>query len=360
MKITRILSAKFYQSILKPLLFLRDAEAVHNTFTTIGSLLGKSPITRQLISFMFAHHDPRNRRIIDGILFSNPIGLSAGFDYNADLTQIMPSVGFGFATVGTVTFKPYVGNPTPRLGRFPKSQALLVNKGFKNIGAHAVIAKLEGLRFAIPVGISIGSTNTTFPSIAAQVNDVCKTFQLFEKSNVKHAYYELNISCPNTHGGQPFTELKNLAQLLDAVDKLHVKKPIFVKMPIDLGEPYTLKMLKVIDKSSMHGVIFGNLTKDKTNPAVHPDDRAVWQTRKGNLSGKPTWDRSNALIRLTRKNFGYRFTIIGTGGVFSGQDAMDKLNHGADLVQLITGMVFQGPQLIGDISEYLAENYTDS
>lgn len=359
MQLTRQLSAQLYQKAVKPVLFRYDAEKVHNLFTTVGSTLGKTLPTRALTRFLFAYQDQRNRRIIDGILFSNPIGLSAGFDYNADLTQILPEVGFGFATVGTVTYNAYEGNPTPRLDRFPRSQALLVNKGFKNIGARDVIKKLEGKKFSIPIGISVGSTNTVFPSIAAQVNDILKTFRLFEKSTVQHSYYELNISCPNTHTGQPFTELKNLQQLLSAVDALHLKKPVYVKMPIDLGEPYTLKMLKVINKSSVNGVVFGNLTKDKSNPAVHAQDKELWKQRKGNLSGKPTWDRSNTLIQLTRKNFGYRFTIIGTGGVFSGEDALKKMYCGADLVQLITGMVYKGPQVIGDITEYLANNYSE-
>ncbi len=358
MQLTRNISRYFYQHVAKPLFFSRDAEDVHNMMTTVGKILGSNPVTQAATAALFRYQDKRLSRIIDGITFANPIGLSAGFDYNAELTQILPAVGFGFQTVGTVTLHPYEGNTPPRLGRFPRSQALLVNKGFKSLGAAAVIQKLEKLHFAIPIGISIGSTNTTFPSIAAQVNDITATFELFEKSKVQHSYYELNISCPNTHAGQPFTDVKNLKQLLAAVDALQLSKPVYVKMPIDLGEAATLKLLHRIDDSSMNGVIFGNLTKDKQNPAVDPHDRVLWQKKKGNLSGKPTWERSNALIRLTKKQFGHRFTIIGTGGVFSGADALEKMHYGADLVQLITGMIYQGPQLIGDINAYLAEHDT--
>lgn len=355
MQLSRTLTAFLYQHALKPILFRFDAETVHNFFTGSGRVLGQLPPTRWLVRALFSYQDRRLEKIVDGLYFANPVGLSAGFDYDGDLTEILPAVGFGFQTIGTVTLQPYEGNTKPRLGRFPKSQALLVNKGFKSIGAPAVIAKLSGRRFAYPVGISIGSTNKSFVSIASQINDIIDCFQLFEQSAVQHAYYELNISCPNTKAGQPFTEVANLKQLVAAVDELQIRKPIYVKMPIDLGEAHTLKLLKVIAKSRLNGVIFGNLTKDKDNPAVHPDDRREWATKKGNLSGKPTWERSNALIRLTRQHFGQRFTIIGTGGIFSGPDAAEKMAAGADLLQLITGMIFQGPQVIGQINHYLAQ-----
>jgi dihydroorotate dehydrogenase len=322
--------------------------------TLMGKSLGTSFLGKALTSFAFKYTDPSLEKKIDGITFTNPIGLSAGFDYNAELTQILPSVGFGFMTVGTVTLEAYEGNVPPRLGRFPKSNALIVNKGFKSLGAEAVIKKLKNQKFAIPVGISIGSTNKPFSSLQAQIRDIKKTFELFEKSKVKHSYYELNISCPNTKVGQPFTSTKNLAQLLIELQRLKIKKPVYTKMPIDLPEDQVLQLLKVIDHSFISGVIFGNLTKDKTNPSVHPHDRVLWQRRPGNLSGKPTWERSNALIQLVKKHYADRFTIIGTGGVFSGADAQEKMDYGADLVQLITGMIFQGPQLIGDINAYLA------
>jgi dihydroorotate dehydrogenase len=354
MQFTRTLSALFYQKFAKPYFFSRDAEQVHNQMSKVGKLLGRSSLTRGLTSFLFTYQNPKLRKVIDGISFSNPIGLSAGFDYNADLTQILPAVGFGFMTVGTVTLEPYEGNIPPRLGRFPRSQALIVNKGFKSLGAPAIIRKLEKKKFNIPVGISIGSTNKLFSSITAQIADIIQTFHLFEKSKVHHSYYELNISCPNTKIGQPFTGTPNLTHLLKELQKLKIKKPVYVKMPIDLPEEHILQLLEIIDRSFIRGVIFGNLTKDKHNPAVHPHDRVLWQRRAGNLSGKPTWERSNKLIQLVKKHYKDRFTIIGTGGVFSGTDAQEKIDYGADLVQLITGMVYQGPQLIGDINAYLA------
>ncbi len=130
-------------------------------------------------------------------------------------------------------------------------------------------------------------------------------------------------------------------------------------MPIDQSKIETLEMLKIIDKFSIAGVIFGNLTKDKSNPDIHPEDRKKWMNVKGNLSGKPTWKRSNELIKLTKKHFKNRFTIIGTGGIFNGDDAIEKMKNGADLVQLITGMIFEGPQTIGEINLKLAQKALD-
>ena len=282
------------------------------------------------------------------------MGLSAGFDYNGNLTGILPSVGFGWHTIGTVTLQPYAGNQKPRLGRFPKSQALLVNKGLKNIGAVEIIKKLKNVEFKIPTGISIASTNKHFNTPKLQIADIIECFKLFEKSKVKHAYYELNISCPNTFGGEPFNTTERLEALLHALDSLKIKRPVYVKMPIDQSEKETLQLLKVIDKHKIAGVIMGNLTKDKTNPAVDPQEVEQWHNKRGNLSGKPTFERSNALIALTKKHFKNRFTIIGTGGIFTPEDAQKKIELGADLVQLITGMIYKGPQLIGSINRELA------
>ena len=345
--------AFLYQRLLKKALFLIDPETVHNAFSQNGKILGRWPITRAITRLLFSYQSPTTARVFNGIYFPNPIGLSAGFDYNAEMVEILGPVGFGFHTVGTVTLEPYEGNPKPRLGRLPNSKALLVNKGLKSLGAKAIIERLAGLQFSVPVGISIGATNTLFNSPNEQIMDIAQSFVLFEKSNVSHSYYELNISCPNTFGGEPFTSPNRLDQLLDVVDALHLSRPLFIKMPIDQSKKETLQLLAVADEHNVQGVIFGNLTKDKKNPDVTEADRAVWKTRKGNLSGKPTFKRSNALIQLTRENFADRFTIIGCGGIFDLETAQAKLDAGADLLQMITGMVFSGPQTIGDINRKL-------
>ncbi|HEX7017703.1 MAG TPA: quinone-dependent dihydroorotate dehydrogenase [Patescibacteria group bacterium] len=342
-----------YQHLIKPLFFLCDPESVHNFMTQIGRALGSNSVTKEVTRLLLAHQNSKLNKTIDGISFSNPVGLSAGFDYNGDLTQILPAVGFGFQTIGTVTWQPYEGNPKPRLGRFPNSKALLVNKGLKSLGAQAIIKELEPLTFEVPIGISIAATNRYYQTTREQMLDILQSFSAFENSHVKHSYYELNISCPNTFGGEPFTSPSRLDLLLRVIDKLKLSRPIYIKMPIDQSEAETLELLNVIDRHQVQGVIIGNLTKDKNSPDINEVDRERWLHSPGNLSGKPTWQRSNNLIALTKKQYGDRFTIIGCGGIFSGEDAHTKMKLGADLVQLITGMIYQGPQLIGQINHYL-------
>jgi dihydroorotate dehydrogenase len=342
-----------YQHILKPLFFLLDAEFVHTSMVTLGEWLGKSAIGRHFIALCFGYSNPVLSKTIDGIVFPGPLGLAAGFDYNGQLTQILPSLGFGFHTIGTVTLLPYQGNTGTRLDRLPSSRGLLINKGLKSLGAVAVARALERLPLHIPTGISIASTNQCYDTLKDQLLDIAQSFTIFEKSSVQHAYYEMNISCPNTFGGEPFTTPDRLEILLTMLDRLQISKPLYIKMPIDQSENETLQLAKVAAKHTIAGLIFGNLTKNKNNPAITPADRLKWSNQAGNVSGKPTWERSNTLLELIKKHYGKRFTLIGTGGIFSPQDFAKKQELGADLAQLITGMIFQGPQLIGQINAWL-------
>lgn len=348
-----------YTKLIKPIFFRFDPELVHNTMVRGGALLGLFGLGKMKVAAICRFSHPVLAKKLNGITFPNPVGLSAGFDYNGDLTQILPSVGFGWHTIGSVTLEAYEGNPKPRLGRFPDSKALLVNKGLKNIGAKAIIKKLSNLSLAIPTAISIASTNTKFSNDKEQLLDIVSCFRLFEESSLKHSLYELNISCPNTYGGEPYTTPKRLETLLVALDQLKLTRPVYAKMPNELSDAEATALLKVMDKHDIAGVIFGNLVKNKQNPVLTDADRAVWNERAGNVSGKPTWQRSNELVALTRKLYPKRFTIVGTGGIFSAADAKHKLAQGADLVQLITGMIFEGPETIGMINLELALTATE-
>lgn len=338
-----------YQKVAKPLMFKVDPELVHEHVTKGSQLFGKSRVSKHFTKTLFHYRNKALTQEIAGITFHNPIGLAAGFDYEARLTQILPHVGFGFGSVGTITNQSYEGNKPPMLGRLPRSQSLMVNKGFKNLGAQQTANLLTGLHFTYPVGISIGSTNMQKKTtLQASIKEVTEAFKVFEKSKVNHSYYELNISCPNLYTDVSFYPSKNLKALLDAVDKLRIKKPIFVKMPISKTDKEVLAMLKVIDSHSPVGVIFGNLQTDRKHKAL--DSQEVKQFKIGNFSGKPTYERSNELIKLAYKHYKKRFIIVGCGGVFSAEDAYEKITSGATLVQLITGMIFVGPHLIPDIN----------
>ena len=341
-----------YTRIVKKIFFLFDAEKVHVLLVTFGEKLGSNFLSHFFVKVLLKGEHRTLKQTIEGITFQTPIGLAAGFDYEARLTQTLAPWGFGFQTVGTITNKPYEGNPSPMLGRLPKSRSLMVNKGYKNDGARVTVKRLQGLSFEIPVGVSIGKTNTKERMTQAQsIADIVSAFTVFETSKVKHSYYELNISCPNLYGNVTFYPPEKLHQLLTSVDRLKLSRPVFIKMPIDKSDQEVRGMLAVILKHNIAGVIFGNLQKDRTHTSFNQDE--IKQFPVGNFSGKPTYDRSNELISLAYRVGKKKLTIIGCGGVFSGEDAYEKIKRGASVVQLITGMIFEGPQLISQINVYL-------
>lgn len=342
-----------YRYLAKPILFKINPETVHKFMTNLGNTLGTFSSLRMVIRYFFYYKNPILQQSLVGINFNNPIGLAAGFDYEAQLTQIVPAIGFGFETIGTITRHSYEGNPRPMLGRLPQSKSLMVNKGFKNLGAYKTIKKLSKLKFELPLGVSIGRTNKNIETQKQAVEDIVQTFMLFEKSSVKHSYYELNISCPNLFGNISFYDKKNLDELLTEIDKLTLSKPLFIKMPIEKTDTETYAMLEVIAHHTPVGVIFGNLQKNRTDTHLVQSEVAKYPV--GNFSGKPTFERSNHFIKLTYKKYHTRFIIIGCGGVFNAADAYHKICLGASLVQLITGMIFNGPQLITQINMELSE-----
>jgi len=340
-----------YKYIIKPLFFLFDPEKVHNFTTSFGEQIGKFKLLTGILAFFFGKKSPALKQKINGINFDSPLGLAAGFDYEAKTLNVLHSLGFGFQTVGTITHLDYKGNTKPRLGRLPLSKSLMVNKGFKNKGVHWTSEKLNHINPIIPFGISIGKTN--IKSIDTQkdaIKDILSAFKIFEEEKIKNSYYELNISCPNLHGSVSFYPTKNLDELLTAIDRLNIKKPIYIKMPINESNQAVKKMLDVIMKHKISGVIFGNLQKDRNNSAIVKEE-LKWQ--KGNFSGLPTQRRSDELIALAYKHCGKKLIIIGCGGTFSAEDAYHKIKLGASLVQLITGLIYEGPLLVAKINKEL-------
>ena len=340
-----------YRNFFKPLAFSFDAEFVHNRISQVGEFLENYP---SLVEKLFAYKSPKLRRKIAGINFENPIGLSAGFDYDGHMAKVMKHVGFGFNTVGTVTAQTYEGNKKPRLVRLPLSKSLLVNKGFKSSGAVRVAERLDrkNLKNHV-VGISVGSSNLpNVNTIEKAIADYVFTFNVF-KSKTYVKYFELNISCPNTAMTESFTSPKYFEKLVGEVRKLKIRQPIFVKMPneIDLGK--SDELVGVAMRYDIRGFIFSNLVKDRNNKFLVKEEIKKIKKYKGNFSGKPTFENSNRLIKHTREKFGRKVMIIGTGGIFTAEDVKEKMTAGADLVQLITGMIYEGPQLIGEMCRQL-------
>lgn len=353
-----------YKKIIKPILFLFPADDVHHFFLKTGRFLGKFSILRWKVKILLSFRNNILNQKVLGINFENPIGLAAGFDYDADLINILSAVGFGFHSIGTVTNLPYEGNKRPMLGRLPKSKSLLVNKGFKSMGLGSVLKKINKEIIPsrrrggkIPLGISLGSTNKSYLSIEEMADDIITSFTRVLKENY-FDYFELNISCPNLINSEnlinKFDTPEGLNLLLSKLEKLSINRPLFIKMYLEKSEADTLALAEVASKFSfVHGLIFSNLVKDRTNPDF--DKKEIENAGKGNFSGKPTEKITNNLISAVYKKYHDRFIIIGCGGVFNGADAYEKIKRGASLVQMITGMIYEGPSVIGKINKEIVE-----
>ncbi len=352
MRFRGILFHFLYRVLLKPFFFAQDPEYIHDRMTAIGERLGRSRVGNAVIRLCFGYHHPSLEQQVWDIHFSNPVGLAAGFDKEGVVYGVLGSVGFGFAEVGTVTFGSYEGNPKPRLYRLPKSRSLLVYYGLKNRGARAIVEYLKKQPKKIPQIISIGKTNCvrTAEEVKA-IDDYKNGLSIFENASIGDAY-ELNISCPNTFGGEPFTTPEKLQKLLTALNVQKIGKPIILKMPINLDWEEFRPLLDVAMQYNIHAVNIGNLNKNRNDPSLK---EVVPEEIKGSLSGKSTWELSNDLISRTYVYCGHKMVIIGTGGIFSAADAYEKIKRGATLVELITGMIYEGPQLIGEINEGLVE-----
>jgi len=340
-----------YRNILRPFLFMIDCEVIHDVMSAQGESMEN---VGWLIEALYKYKNPKLRKTVLGIDFENPVGLAAGFDYNGHLAKTMKHIGFGFNSVGTVTAKPYKGNKPPRLGRLIKSQSLLINKGFKSEGALKVAERLDSKNLAgHTIGISVGSSNIPeVNTIQKAIEDYIFTFTIF-KNKPYVAYFELNISCPNTAMKEPFSDTVNFENLLVTITKLDLRQPIFVKMPSEISLADAEMLVEIGLKHGIKGYVFSNLVKDRKNKFFVKSEIEAVANLKGNFSGKPTFENSNKLLKHIRAKFGNKIVLIGLGGIFTPEDAKKKFESGADLIQLITGMIFEGPQTAGLINSEL-------
>jgi len=343
-----------YSGVLKPVFFRHDPEVVHDAMTQVGVKLGKVGVGRSLTSGFFQYQNPMLRQKILGIEFKNPIGLSAGFDKNAELTDILPSVGFGFAELGSITGEPCGGNEKPRLWRLPRSKSLVVNYGLKNDGCEAIAKRLKEKKFEIPFGMSVAMTNCEANlDTKNAVFDYAKAFKTLEPLA---AYMTINISCPNTKGGQPFVAPHKLDYLLDIVDEIPTEKPIFIKFSPDLSHQDIDELLAAARSHRVHGIICTNLTKKRDAAVI----REGTVPAVGGLSGKMVQEQSEDMLayiyrKECQRKDGKQLVLIGSGGVFTAEDAYRKIRLGASLIHIITGMIFEGPQVISEINQGLVK-----
>jgi dihydroorotate dehydrogenase len=350
-----------YQKVLKPIIFLPDPETMHNFFVWFGEFLGKFWLTRKITNFFCGYKNRDISKTVDGITYKTPFILAAGFDYNGRLVNIMPEISFGGEEVGSITARPCSGNQKPRITRLPKSQSYIINKGLRNDGVEIIIKRLSHFAKAMRdkknfvVGVSIARTNDQkASSVEEGIEDYFYSFKRLNEKNVGD-YYTINISCPNAFTGETFANPLLLPQLLSKIAGVKCKKPVYIKMPINLEWQKFDELLKIINKFSMiKGVVIGNLNKDYNSLDFRDEAPKEY---KGGLSGKPCFELSNKLIRQTRATYGKRFTIIGCGGVMSPQNMIQKFEAGADLVALITGMIYNGPGFIKELAEYYSKYY---
>ncbi len=303
------------------------------------------------ISNLVKYKTIKNPIELFGVKFANPVGLAAGFDKNADAVTGLSRLGFGFIEVGTVTPKPQSGNAKPRLFRLPNNQAIINRMGFNNKGVDHLLANLKRAKPDIIIGINIGKNKTTPNESAANDYIYC-----FKKVHQLADYVTINISSPNTVDLRQLQKSENLSELLTALKKEQLKAekesnkytPIVVKIAPDQDDEATDNMANIIKKSGMDGIICTNTTIEKNNlkKELHIDET-------GGLSGKPLLSRSNEIIKTVRSAVGKDFPIIGVGGILTEDDAMSKIAAGADLVQIFTGFIYQGPALIQSINKKL-------
>ncbi|HKR01554.1 MAG TPA: quinone-dependent dihydroorotate dehydrogenase [Pyrinomonadaceae bacterium] len=347
----------FYRSVLRPLLFRLPPETAHElALSSLASLLGTEWARRRAKRRFYRSPFGELRRF--GLTFTNPVGLAAGFDKNGTVAEYMAALGFGFVEVGTVTHQAQPGNPRPRLFRLPQDRALINRQGFNNHGAAALAAQLSAHRPDCVLGINIGKSRAVPLETARE--DYLASFDLVHPLA---DYVVVNVSSPNTPNLRELQRPEALGALLSALQKRnqelaheHPRRqpvPLLVKIAPDLALRDLESIVEIAERANLSGIIATNTTTSRAGLRTSP--RSVAAYGEGGLSGAPLRSRSTeiiaALYRLTRG----RLTIIGVGGIFTAEDAWEKISAGASLVQLYTGFIYQGMTVARDINDRLAE-----
>lgn len=338
-----------YRHFIRPLLFLMDPERVHKlSFGTIRlfCLLGFS----KLIKLIYAVEDQRLERELFGLKFKNPVGLAAGFDKNASLYNELSDFGFGFIEIGTLTPKPQPGNPKKRLFRLKKDKAIINRMGFNNKGVFDAVERLKK-KHKVLIGGNIGKNKATTNEDAVKDYLIC-----FDALFAHVDYFVVNVSSPNTPGLRELQDKEPLTALLMELKKENTKcakkskgveKPILLKIAPDLTDSQLLDIIQIVGKTKIDGVIATNTTLARKGLK----SSYLLAEEVGGLSGKPLARRSTEVIRFLAQKSNKAFPIIGVGGIHSPEDALEKLAAGADLVQLWTGFVYEGPALVKKINQ---------
>jgi dihydroorotate dehydrogenase len=334
-----------YKKIILPVLFLIDPEKVHNIIFSSIKILFKFPFVKFLVSKFYIIDDSRLEKSLFGIKFKNPVGLAAGFDKNAQLYEELTSFGFGFIEIGTVTPKPQSGNPKKRLFRLVEDSAIINRMGFNNVGVEEVIENLKKNKSTL-IGGNIGKNKIT-PNYLA-IDDYVTSFNmLFDFVD----YFVVNVSSPNTPNLRDLQEKEPLTKLINSLISINRNKnkpkPILLKIAPDLNNNQLLDIISIVKNTGLDGIIATNTTINRDNL------KSVNKNELGGLSGKPLTSRSTEVIKFISKNSNKTIPIIGVGGINTVADALEKFDAGADLIQIYTGFIYEGPNLIRSINKAL-------
>ena len=336
-----------YKKIILPVLFLFDPEKVHNFTFLLFKIFLNIPFVGFLVQKIYSVDNKKLSKKLFGIEFKNPVGLAAGFDKNAKLYNELSRFGFGFIEIGTVTPIAQAGNPKKRLFRLTNDQGIINRMGFNNDGMHKIAARLKKNK-NILIGGNIGKNKST-PNDKA-VNDYLLCFNyLFDFVD----YFVVNVSSPNTPNLRELQNTNFLRVILDSLNKENLKKsktkPILIKISPDLSKENLLEIVDLAISLKIDGIIATNTTINRDNLTSKNINES------GGLSGKPLANKSNEVIRFISDKSNGKIPIIGVGGIHSAKDAIDKIKAGADLVQIYTGFIYEGPSLIKSINKALVE-----
>jgi len=339
-----------YKSFLRPILFLFAPESIHHFTFSFLRIIGKIPGVQAVLRSVFEIKHPQLSKTILGISFPNPVGLAAGFDKDAKLIDELATFGFGFIEIGTLTPKAQPGIEKPRLFRLPKDSGLINRMGFNNGGVHAAVARLKSRSSKVIVGGNIGKNKITPNESAFEDYNTC-----FETLYPYVDYFVLNVSSPNTPGLRELHKKEPLRKLLSDVIALSkakpTYKPILLKIAPDLNEAQLNDVVEILKETKADGVIATNTTISRTGLAT--SEKEIAAIGNGGLSGKPLTERATEVISFLRKQLGPTYPIIGVGGIMTANDALEKLKAGADLVQIYTGFIYEGPGLVKAINKSL-------
>lgn len=338
----------FYKKYIFPNLTRYDPEKVHYVVMDILKIACAIPLMSSILRLIFEKKDTRLERNVFGLHFKNPVGLAAGFDKNGVWTDQLSNLGFGFIEIGTVTPKPQAGNDKPRLFRLKPDEALINRMGFNNDGSIETANNLRKRKSKVIIGGNIGKNKLTDNDDA--VIDYLKAFNdLYPYVD----YFVVNVSSPNTPGLRDLQEKEPLKYILKVLERENGRqskpKPILLKIAPDLTNEQLDDVIEIVKETGTAGVIATNTTISREG--LLSDKEIVSEMGAGGLSGKPLTNRSTEVIRYLSEKSNKAFPIIGVGGIYNAQDAIDKINAGASLVQVYSGFIYEGPSIAKEICE---------